>query len=142
MKNKTKKLTNKRFVKEVSSLWPAAKGSLALVKKPCIHPQCKVCKSGEKHAAYIFAYMKEGKRCCMYVPQRLVSVMKQAIENGRRLEELMKRTGPAIIEEYRQGARRKCVRQSHSIAKGSLPTARAVLKSNARSTRSKKKTRV
>lgn len=132
-------LSIKRFVKEASSLWPAAKGSLALVRKPCIHAGCPACRRGDKHPAFIYTYTRKGKKYCMYVPKMLVPVLKQAIKNGRQLEELMKQTGPALIKAYRE--RKKCVRQKHGIQKGYSPTAQAALRSNAKSTHSKKKTR-
>jgi len=38
----------------------------------------------------------------MYVPKRLVPVIKRALKNGRRLEELLYQIGPALIREHRQ----------------------------------------
>ena len=91
-----------KFLKEVSTLWPVAKGSLALVRKPCIHLGCPACARGDKHPAYIFSYIKGGVRYCMYVPRPLAPILRQAIQNGRRLEEMMKEAGPILIHEYRR----------------------------------------
>ncbi len=49
---KQKNLTSaaqRRFWKELQTCWPALKGSLALVYKPCIRPHCRTCASGKKH---------------------------------------------------------------------------------------------
>ena len=38
----------------------------------------------------------------MYVPARLVPLIKRALKNGRRIEELLYQIGPALIREHRQ----------------------------------------
>ena len=40
----------KKFLAAACDLWPAAKGSLARVARPCGRPnQCAVCRSGQRH---------------------------------------------------------------------------------------------
>ena len=39
-----------RFRQQLLKLWPALKGSLALVHKPCSRPNCPACARG-RHAA-------------------------------------------------------------------------------------------
>ena len=89
------------FLAEVIKLWPMAKGSLAEVRKPCIRPSCPVCKRGDRHPSFIFSFMEEGRRKCMHVPRELVPRLRQAILNGRRMEEQLVRAGCEIIREYR-----------------------------------------
>ena len=93
--------TQSSFVKKVASLWPALKGSLALVHKPCIRPGCSACASGKKHPAHLLAFSERGRRRCMYVPIALAPVMRRALKNGRKMEELLCKTGPALIQEHR-----------------------------------------
>ena len=38
----------------------------------------------------------------MYVPRRLVGLIKQAVKNGRRIEELLYQMGPALIRDHRK----------------------------------------
>jgi hypothetical protein len=38
----------------------------------------------------------------MYVPARLVPLIKRALKNGRRIEELLYQIGPALIHQHRQ----------------------------------------
>ena len=80
---------------------PAVKGSLTEVKKPCIRPNCKACKSGEKHPAHLFSFMNDGRQRCRYVAREFVPEFKKAVENGRRIEELMSRLGEELIGDYR-----------------------------------------
>jgi hypothetical protein len=90
-----------RLWNKLQACWPALKGSLALVYKPCIRPNCRACASGKKHPNYLLAFTDQGRRRCLYVPKSLVPTLKQALKNGRRIERLLYQMGPALLEEYR-----------------------------------------
>lgn len=90
-----------RFLKQLLPLWPALKGSLAEVYKPCIRAGCPACARGDKHPNYLLAFTDRGRRRCLYVPKPMVPLLKQALKNGRRLEQLLYQMGPAILREYR-----------------------------------------
>ncbi|MCK5806656.1 MAG: hypothetical protein KAI66_27755 [Lentisphaeria bacterium] len=87
--------------KALGELWPVAKGSLSLVRKPCVRPNCKACASGERHPVWLFSFRQAGRRRCMYVPAQLVPTLRRAIENGRKLEALMVDAGAALVRERR-----------------------------------------
>ncbi len=89
------------FIKKLLTLWPALKGSLAEVRKPCIRPNCPACARGDKHPNYLLAFTQNGQRRCLYVPGDMVPVLKRALENGRRIEQLLYAMGPALVGEYR-----------------------------------------
>ena len=89
------------FLKKLLPLWPALKGSLAEVRKPCIRPNCPACARGDKHPNYLLAFTEKGRRRCLYVPQAMVPVLKRALKNGRRVEQLLYEIGPALLREYR-----------------------------------------
>ena len=101
-KTGSSKLSLQHFSAEITTLWPFAKGSLALVHKPCIRPDCPACASGKKHPAYIFSYVKKGRRRCMYVPLEMVAALRKAIHNGRLLDARMSDLGPELILQFRQ----------------------------------------
>jgi hypothetical protein len=90
-----------QFFKKLSALWPALKGSLAQVRKPCTRPNCRACAIGAKHSAYLLAFTDKGRRRCMYVPNAMAPLLERALRNGRRIEELLYATGPALLREYR-----------------------------------------
>lgn len=101
---KQKKLTStvqRRFWNKLRAYWPALKGSLALVRKPCIRPNCQACATGKKHPNYLLAFTDKGRRRCLYVPRAMVPVLRDALENGRRIEKLLFEMGPALLKEYR-----------------------------------------
>jgi len=91
----------KKFLKQLLPLWPALKGSLAQVHKPCIRPNCPACATGRKHPNYLLAFTQKGKRRCLYVPLAMVPILKRALANGRRIEQLLFEMGPALLREYR-----------------------------------------
>jgi hypothetical protein len=90
-----------RFLEKLQPLWPALKGSLALVRKPCIRPHCRACARGDKHPNYLLAFTQKGRRRCLYVPRAMVRVLERALENGRQIEQLLYEMGPALLREYR-----------------------------------------
>ena len=90
------------FLHQLQKLWPAAKGSLAEVRKPCIRPNCAACARGDKHPAFILSFTDKGRRRCMYVPAEVVPQLQQALRNGKALEALLYELGPALLRQYRQ----------------------------------------
>ena len=101
---KQKNLTStlqRRFFNKLQACWPALKGSLALVRKPCIRPNCRACASGKKHPNYLLAFTDKGRRRCLYVPKAMVPVIQRALQNGRRIEKLLYEMGPALLQQYR-----------------------------------------
>ena len=90
------------FLRQLQRLWPAIKGSLAEVRKPCIRPNCAACARGDKHPAFIFSFTDEGRRRCMYVPPELVPRLRQALRNGKAVETLLYQLGPELLRQYRR----------------------------------------
>ena len=91
----------RRYRDKLLTCWPALKGSLAEVHKPCIRPHCPACARGDKHSNYLLSFTENGRRRCLYVPRPMVPLLKRALENGRRLERILYEMGPALLREYR-----------------------------------------
>jgi hypothetical protein len=91
-----------QFLEELAALWPALKGSLTEVRKPCIRPHCPACARGDKHPAFLWTFSEQGRRRCLYVPAELVPLLRQGLENGRRLEARLAALGPAWLGAWRQ----------------------------------------
>jgi hypothetical protein len=91
-----------QFLAELAALWPALKGSLTEVAKPCIRPNCPACAKGDKHPAFLWTFTEAGRRRCLYVPAELVPRVRQGLENGRRLEARLTALGPAWLHAWRQ----------------------------------------
>ena len=97
----TKPGVEKRFREKLLRCWPALKGSLAEVFKPCTRPHCPACARGDKHPNYLLAFSEKGRRRCLYVPKAMVPALEQALENGRQIEKLLYQMGPALLKEFR-----------------------------------------
>lgn len=92
---------SKEFLQEISLLFPFIKGSLTEIRKPCIRPNCSACKRGDKHPAFILTFRKDGKTHCRYVSKAQVSEIRKAIENGRKLEQMMALACEKLLDEFR-----------------------------------------
>ena len=105
---------------KILALWPALKGSLALVRKPCVRPACPACARGDNHPAYLLSFTQQGRRKSMYVPTRLVPVLRRAVHNGRRIEQLLYRVGPLLIQEHRRKT------QTSGVGKIGAPASKSI----------------
>ncbi len=91
-----------KWQQHIASLWPALKGSLAKVYKPCIRKHCPACARGDKHPAWLLSLRYQGRRTTLYVPKPMVATIKKAIQNGRKIEQLLYRGGPELLRNYRK----------------------------------------
>jgi hypothetical protein len=97
------------FGKAIETIWPVADGSLSLRKSPCVRANCPACAAGEGHRSYVLYGRTGKKRFSIYVPEDLVPEVRAAMENGRRLMELIGEAGlrytQALKEERKRQAR-------------------------------------
>ena len=77
------------FRRQVVGLWPAALGSLSLRRSPCVREHCEACRSGKQHASHVLYGRIQGRRFAIYIPEELVPEVRQSLENGRVLQELL-----------------------------------------------------
>lgn len=91
------------FLRKVAALWPVARGTVSLVRKPCSRRTCPACASGERHPALIFTCRVGGRGRCLHVRKGDEALMRRATENGRRLEALLAEEGVRLIESLRGG---------------------------------------
>lgn len=81
------------FLGEVRKLWPLASGSLSLRSGPCVRENCSACARGQGHASYALYGRSPSGRFSVYIPQELVPQVQQAVDNGRKLQRLMREAG-------------------------------------------------
>jgi hypothetical protein len=98
------------FQAEVQKLSPVAAGSLCLRKSPCIRKNCPSCAKGERHSSFALYGRRAGKRFSIYVPEELVPDIRNAIANGRRVQDLVSEAGMRYTEALK-AKRRKESRQ-------------------------------
>jgi hypothetical protein len=81
------------LLEAMRDLWPVADGSLSLRKSPCVRTNCAACAAGEGHRSYVLYGRRGGQRHSLYVPEELVGDIQLALENGRRLKDLISIAG-------------------------------------------------
>jgi molybdopterin-guanine dinucleotide biosynthesis protein A len=96
----------KWFTETAQRLWPIALGSLSLRKSPCIRKNCSACASGKGHLSYALSGYQGKHRFSVYIPDELAPEVQAALNNGRRLQDLMKEPGLRYVKA------RKRARQS------------------------------
>jgi hypothetical protein len=96
-----KSAAKEKLLAAVEGLWPAGKGSIRKYQRKCKKKDCPQCKSGEGHPVWELTYYKDGKQRSKHIPCALVGEVKQALENGRKIEALLIEVGLEYIEELR-----------------------------------------
>lgn len=100
----------REFLAAVRQLWPVAGGSLSLRKNSCAREDCAACAGGEGHPGYGLWGKSGEQRFGVYVPERLVPELEQALKNGRALQELVLAYGVRYVRA------RKAEESSGSVA--------------------------
>ena len=78
-----------KWLEEVRALGMVAKGSIRQFRRNCGLKTCKRCASGERHLSHQMTFYQDGKQHSRFVGPSQLEEMKQAIANGRKLEELL-----------------------------------------------------
>ena len=107
MANESPEDVRKWFLKEVEKHWPLAGGSLSLRKNRCIRPNCPVCRSGEGHPAYALHTRSQGLQTSLYVPDELVQKVEVAVQNHKKLQELLVEAGRRYVIALKAQRKRK-----------------------------------
>jgi hypothetical protein len=95
----------KWLVEAMRELWPVADGSLSLRKSPCVRTGCTVCAAGKGHRSYVLYGRRGGKRFSVYVPDELVADVRLALQNGRRLKDLISVAGERYVHALKHERR-------------------------------------
>ena len=67
-------------LKALRACGPVAKGSIAEVRMKCAKLGCAACRDGRGHPAWIFTYHEGGRRKLLYVRQRDIGTVREALE--------------------------------------------------------------
>lgn len=90
------------FAAAIGKLWPVAEGSLSLRRCPCVRENCQICARGEGHPSYVLYARRGGRRVSKYVPDDVAPKIEKAIENGRRLQQLVNEAGVRYLEAVKR----------------------------------------
>ena len=104
-KNETPEEVRKWFLSALERIWPIALGSVSLRKSPCIRKNCSACLAGIGHSSYALSGYRGKDRFSIYVPDELAPDLEKAVENGRKIQDLMKEAGLRYLRA-RKGVKR------------------------------------
>lgn len=68
---------------------------------------CPACAAGEGHRSYVLYGRVAKKRFSIYVPEELVPEIQAAVENGRRLKELISEAGLRYTQALKDERKRQ-----------------------------------
>lgn len=77
---------------------PVLRGSLVLMHRQCGKANCH-CQQGEKHASLYLAVRRADKREMIYIPPALEETVRQWVQNGRQIEELLDFISQQCLEQ-------------------------------------------
>jgi hypothetical protein len=109
-KTETSKDVRRWFSNAIQKLWPVALGSISLRKSPCIRENCSACASGQGHSSYALSGYQGDRRFSIYVPDKLAPEVQKAIENGRRLQDLIKEAGARYLRAQKRERRSRLLK--------------------------------
>ncbi len=104
-RNETPDEVRKWFLSALEQIWPVALGSVSLRKSPCIRENCPACRTGVGHSSYALSGYRGEDRFSIYVPDELAPDIEKAVENGRKIQDLMKEAGLRYLRA-RKGTKR------------------------------------
>jgi hypothetical protein len=95
----------KWLMEAIRDLWPVADGSLSLRKSPCVRTNCAACAAREGHRSYVLYGRRGEQRSSVYIPEELVAEIQLALENGRRIKELISMAGERYVHALKNERR-------------------------------------
>lgn len=71
--------------KQIVNIGGFIRGSIVVLKRPCIYKGCKKCKSGIKHPTTYYSISRKNKTTLIYLPKYIQDEIRQLIANYRKL---------------------------------------------------------
>lgn len=86
-----------RAVRQVAKN-PLLRGSLVVMRRKCGKKGCH-CQTGEKHSSLYLAVRLGKKRTMIYIPPALEETVRQWVQNGRQVDELLDFVSQQCLEQ-------------------------------------------
>lgn len=87
-----------KLARNLARLSDIMRGSIVVLKRPCINPRCKRCKSGIKHPTVYYSVNIKGKTKLIYFPKIVQGAAKNMVNNYRTLKVLIDRLSAVNAE--------------------------------------------
>jgi len=96
-----------KFVQELGRLGDIMRGSMVMLKRPCLNPHCKRCKSGLKHPTVYYSVNIKGKTKLIYFPKAVQGAAKNMVNNYHTLKVLIDKLSAVNAEILLKKAKEK-----------------------------------
>ena len=105
-------IVKRRFTlwRQVIQAGDFVRGSVVVLRRPCTHAGCRLCRAGQRHPATYLSLKEKGRTRLIYLPKGLVGQAKQWVAEWRRLEELLRQTTQTNAQMLRLLAHRQARR--------------------------------
>lgn len=90
----------KNLLKKVPNM---LKGSLTHSRRKCGNPNCKKCKSGEKHPLSVFTFYVNEKKTVVNVPKNYIKPVQKLVDNWHHHKDLIEKLTDINIKLMRKG---------------------------------------
>jgi len=90
-----RRLKHKRrlLVKRLGRTEAFLRGSVVLMKRRCVRPACRRCRSGERHPTRVLTVSRKGKTQTVYLGEKRVEAARRMVESYRRLTAWLEEIG-------------------------------------------------
>ena len=84
-------LAKKRFKiwRQVVTVGDFVRGSVVVLRRPCTYKNCRLCRSGKRHAATYLSMKEKGRTRLVYLTKERVAQARRMVREWRRLEALL-----------------------------------------------------
>lgn len=96
-----------KWLKAVKETGISAKGSIREYRRNCGSKKCRKCASGERHPTHQMTYYLDGRQRSRHVGPSQLQQMREAIANGRKLEEMLVRFGLEYLDMLKEDRRKR-----------------------------------
>ena len=92
----------KRVLSRIRKIKPFIQASFTITKKGCGNPKCRCATQGPIHESALLTWKEHGKTHTIYVPVELRQEVKQWVEEGKKIKNLMAQMSNAQREFLRR----------------------------------------
>ena len=99
---------------------PLLRGTLVLRLRSCGKSYCR-CQRGQKHPALYLYTRSGGRQIGTYIPKALHETVRQAVDNGHRVQQLLDQIAQENLQTLHQQKQALCRRKDRAAAEDAAP---------------------
>jgi len=96
------RIKRRLLLERLGEIHDFVRGSLVLMKRPCMQARCRKCASGERHPTWVLTVAQEGKTRTVYVGQGRLAEARRLVGNYRRAKALIEEVSRINLALFRR----------------------------------------